>query len=676
MNKPTPSISLLSHGIFLLLSSLILLSLFTLLRAILILYNYELVVDTSSDEILHAFFMGLRFDLRLTVIASIPLIFALLSYTAMAWRSIYKIWLLVFISVVSFFGLVELDFYHEFHQRLNSLVFQYLEQDPDTVLSMLWHGFPIVKMGLVWIVIILCYRYLLHLADHVSQILISYQTSIIQRTFITRFSLFLLCTIIAVIAARGTLRQGPPLRWGDAYVSKSVFANQMALNGTLTLYSALKAHLHSADKHWTSDLTMPQAKKIVRNMLLSRFDQLRDPQQAVIRRVYTPLASNTLAIKNVVVILMESFSGHYTGALGDTNQITPAFDALAKKGLLFTRFFSNGSHTHQGLFATMACFPNLPGFEYLMQQPEGAHQFSGLPTLLSQQGFADRYIYNGDFSWDNQYGFFRNQGMQHFIGRNDFINPIVNDPTWGVSDQDMFNRAVEEFNHYHDDKPLYALLQTLSNHTPYALPDPLPIKPVTDQGSLNAHLTAMRYADWALGEFFKKIENTPFYQQTLFVIVGDHGFSDPLQITEMDLHRFYVPLLFIAPGIQEKFGQYIDTVGTQVDIVPTILGRLGTPTSHQCWGRDLLNLQNDDVGFGIIKPSGSDQRVALIQGNKILIHAQQSSSRLYQYQMGASPQALAIQHNTIENHTLMESQLDAYLYSATQSLINNTTGNK
>jgi phosphoglycerol transferase MdoB-like AlkP superfamily enzyme len=159
---------------------------------------------------------------------------------------------------------------------------------------------------------------------------------------------------------------------------------------------------------------------------------LVDADSAAIRRDFTPPAERTLPIRNVVVILMESFAGHFVGALGGTGDITPHFDKLAKEGLLFDRFFSNGTHTHQGMFATMACFPNLPGFEYLMRTPEGAHKFSGLPQLLSARGYDNLYVYNGNFQWDNQSGFFSNQGMTNFIGREDFVNPVYMDPTWGV----------------------------------------------------------------------------------------------------------------------------------------------------------------------------------------------------------------------------------------------------
>ncbi len=75
---------------------------------------------------------------------------------------------------------------------------------------------------------------------------------------------------------------------------------------------------------------------------------------------------------------------------------------------------------------------------------------------------------------------------------------------------------------------------------------------MTDRGSLNEHLTAMRYSDWALGQFFEQARKEPYFKETLFVVVGDHGFGNEQQITQMDLGRFNVPMLLIGPGVQEK----------------------------------------------------------------------------------------------------------------------------
>nr|WP_239685085.1 LTA synthase family protein [Ventosimonas gracilis] len=641
--------------------------LLSLLRGLLLWFNQDLIGAATANDLIQAFVNGLRFDLRLCVYIALPLSLSILCRPLMLRRGWQLIWLGFCAVSVILLGMIELNFYQEFHQRLNALVFQYLQEDPKTVLSMLWHGFPVVKLLLALALISAIVIFLLRRADKASRPISSENNASRPALLLQHSLVFVLCVVLSVLAARGTLRQGPPLRWGDAFTSESVFANHLGLNGALSLWTAAKARYLDDNKRHRPAMPQQQATALTRQMLLSAQDELIDQDSAVVRRVFTPPADGRLAVKNVVVILMESFAAHFVGALGSDAGITPEFDKLAKEGLLFTNFFSNGTHTHQGLFASMACFPNLPGFEYLMQMPEGSHHFSGLPQLLSPRGYEDFYVYNGDFAWDNQQGFFRNQGMSRFIGRYDFKNPVVFDPTWGVADQDMFDRGAEEI--ARQKPPFYALLQTLSNHTPYPLPDPLPVDKITDKGSLNDHLTAMRYADWALGQFFEKVRKLPQFNQTLFVLLGDHGFAAHEQLTEMDLFRHHIAMLMIAPGIQQRFGKTIDTVGSQVDMVPTIMGRLGQPVTHQCWGRDLLSLPAEDQGFAVIKPSGSDQTVALIKGKQMLVQPVDEAPRGYQIELGAHPQA-----NKAELPNEWRDQLAAYLQSATQSLLENTTG--
>ena len=665
-----------SHLAFTLLCALIMMVMFTLLRVALLVYNKEMILDTPASTFLEAFGNGLRFDARIVVYFSIPLLLALLSVKAMAMRGVLRFWLTAASSLALFLGLMEMDFYREFHQRLNGLVFQYVKEDPKTVMSMLWYGFPVVRYLLSWAVGTLILYFAFRGADRITRPSATSATAGTSRAvapWYGRAVVFVVLLLVCVVAARGTLRQGPPLRWGDAYTTDSNFANQLGLNGSLSLIAAAKSRFGDDRTNiWKATLEQPVATQTVRDMLLTENDKLVDPDTAPVRRDTTPPAEKTLPIKNVVVILMESFAGHSVGALGRPGNITPYFDELSKQGLLFERFFSNGTHTHQGMFATMACFPNLPGFEYLMQTPEGSHKLSGLPELLSARKFDDVYVYNGDFAWDNQSGFFSNQGMTTFVGRNDFVDPVFSDPTWGVSDQDMFNRGLEELKKREGKEPFYALLQTLSNHTPYALPTPLPVEPVTDRGSLNEHLTAMRYSDWALGQFFEKARKEPYFKETLFVVVGDHGFGNEQQISEMDLGRFNVPLLLIGPGIQEKFGARTDIVGTQVDIVPTIMGRLGGEFRQQCWGRDLLTLPEGDKGSGVIKPSGNDQTVAIISDDQLLVQPKDMPPKIWQYKLGANAEAKVVTDSPDE--AVLKQKLESFLQTATKSLLDNTAG--
>ena len=666
-----------SHLAYTLLSGLVLMVMYSLLRVALLVYNREMIGETPASTFIEAMGNGLRFDLRLTVYLIIPMLLVLFSSRLMAVRWLFRTWLTLAASATMFLGLMEMDFYREFHQRLNGLVFQYVKEDPKTVLSMLWYGFPVGRYLLAWAAATWLLSQAFKGVDRLTrtrrQLDVSTSSNRSVAPWYLRIGVLMVCLMITVVAARGTLRQGPPLRWGDAYTTNSNFANQLGLNGTLSLIAAAKSLTSDQRANiWKATLPQPLAQQTVRDMLLTPSDTLVDPDTAVVRRDSLPPVEKTLPIRNVVVILMESFAGHSVGALGSDANITPYFDKLSKEGLLFDRFFSNGTHTHQGMFATMACFPNLPGFEYLMQTPEGSHKLSGLPQLLSARKYDDVYVYNGDFAWDNQSGFFSNQGMTTFIGRNDFVNPVFSDPTWGVSDQDMFDRGAQELKAREGGKPFYALLQTLSNHTPYALPAELPVERVTGHGTLDEHLTAMRYADWALGQFFEKARKEPYFKDTLFIVVGDHGFGNDQQVTEMDLGRFNVPMLMIGPGVQEKFGQRSSIVGTQIDIVPTIMGRLGGESRNQCWGRDLLNLPEGDKGFGVIKPSGGELTVALVTGDRILIEPKEMEPRVYQYELGAKPHAELMPQQA--DLPQLRVKLESFLQTATKSLMDNTAG--
>ncbi|KQQ62031.1 hypothetical protein ASF66_10035 [Pseudomonas sp. Leaf129] len=670
-----------SHLAYTLLSGLAIMLMLSGLRLALLMYNREMIGDTPTSTFVEAFFNGLRFDLRLVVYLLIPLLLAVLSARAMRWRGLFRAWLTIASSVVLLCGLMEMDFYREFHQRLNGLVFQYVKEDPKTVLSMIWYGYPVVRYLLAWAFVTWLLSLVFKGFDRLTRPRVAAPANVGRSVapWYARVGVFVVILLIAVVAARGTLRQGPPLRWGDAYTTDSNFANQLGLNGSLTLIAAAKSRMsEDRDNIWKATLPQDQAQSTVRDMLLTPHDTLVDDDTAAVRRNFQPPQANTLPIKNVVVILMESFAGHSVGALGAEGNITPYFDKLAQEGLLFDHFFSSGTHTHQGMFATMGCFPNLPGFEYLMQTPEGSHKLSGLPEMLSAaRGYDDVYVYNGDFAWDNQSGFFSNQGMTTFIGRNDYVNPVFSDPTWGVSDQDMFNRGNEELaKRGAAGKPFYALLQTLSNHVPYALPAELPVDKVTGRGSLDLHLTAMRYSDWALGQFFEKARKEPYFKETLFIVLGDHGFGNEQQITEMDLGRFNIPLLLIGPGIQEKFGKVNHTVGSQPDVVPTIMGRLGGASQHQCWGRDLLNLPAGDPGFAVIKPSGSEQTVAIVKGDRILVEPRDMDTRLYRYQLGREFGAQLIPDTDANASDVpqLRAKLDSFIQTATKSLLDNTAG--
>ncbi len=662
--------TVLNNLVFILGLTTVFLLTFSFMRLLLLLYNRPLATAVPAKTMIRSFAIGCRFDM--IIIGSLmllPIIVQFFPQNSIS-RPFPLYWCSIIGSLALFLGVVELEFYRQFHTRLNSLVFEYIKEDPKTVSSMIWHGCPVLQYLGLWLIV--------STVMITGFIMIDTRTAILNLsadpgTLYQRLLIFLPLLILHAIACRGTLRSGPPLRWGDAYHSTNLFANHLALNGTYTLIKAvLDFKKRKKRKRWIGVMAETKALDKTRRLLLQTGDNLIDAENMPLKREHRPQAPET-TIKNVVVIMMESFSAQYVGAVGNQSGITPEFDRLAEEGVLFDHFFSNGTHTHQGIFATLAGFPNLPGFETLMQQPHGATGFSGLAELLRKRDSQNLYVYNGDFAWDNQEGFFRNQGMTNFIGRFDYDNPEFIDPTWGVSDNDMFNRAHLELEKLSADKPFFAILQTLSNHLPFTIPDPLPIAKVTGHGLLDGHLTAMRYADWALGQFFAKAKNSSYFDETLFVLLGDHGFCVQQQLTDIDLLRFHITLLLLAPGLKDKYGSRRSTVGTQVDVVPTIMGLLGKPFLHHCWGRNLLHLTDDDSGFGIIKPSSTEPTVAMLSGDRVLIHPPDGHhSQLYRYQLYPRAQAETCDNQPVAED--MESIMKAYIQTAMDALLTNRCG--
>ncbi len=663
--QPEPVVG---DALFLFGYALAFLTVMAVLRAILLYANLGLAEQIPQMDLARTFLIGLRFDLIITCILAAPLVLVLLLPDGLGRRRLALVWLGMTGSITVFAGVTELEFYRQFHTRLNSIAFHYLQEDSATVTSMIWHGFPVVRYLLLWLLLSALYILLLRWIDRLTT-----KRQAAGYHIAVRIPVFLLVSFLTLWGGRGTLRSGPPLRWGDAFHSQHLFANHLALNGTYTLAkAAMAASDKSKDHDWSTALPGDTAEALAREMLLTPSDTLIAPDRFPLLRLHRPEVRLEQAPKNIVFIIMESFSGQFTGTLGHDHGITPEFDKLAARGLLFDHFFSNGTHTHQGMFATVACFPNLPGYEYLMQQPEGQHRFSGLPALLKPMGLNDIYVYNGHFAWDNQEGFFRNQGMSRFVGRDDYANPVFVDPTWGVSDQDMFDRALDELNRLDSAQPFYAILQTLSNHTPYALPEDLPVERVSGFGNLDEHLTAQRYSDWALGRFFAKAATAPWFDETLFVIVGDHGFALDHQLSDIDLLRFHVPLLLLGRGIQDAYGSSNHTVATQTDVVPTAVSLLGRPFVHQCWGRDLLALPNNDPGLGVIKPSGSDQTVALLRGDRITIKPPEGRARSGSYSL--YPDKRYQPDDAGRRDGRAANELSAYIQVAMQALKTNQIG--
>lgn len=643
------------------------LGLFILFRGILILSTWSFHGDATPGLLFGSFAHGFLFDLSMAGRLSAP--FALW----MIWRPEpgrieRRVMLCLFglVAFLSIFALVaEVEFYKEFQVRLGPLALEYIgkPEDNKTIIGMIWHGYPVVRWMLlcfvVWGLFLWLGRWLLRTKTG----RIRWQTQAVASV---------LLIAATVISSRGGFR-GSPLRWGDAVFSQSAYANHMAQNGVFSLIDTVRhARKATASTRWKKLMPAPEAFQITRKMILLEGETPIQPEVFPLLRRSRPSAIELKKRpKNVVLVGMESFSARFCGATGAGFGATPNFDQLAREGILFDRAFSVSTHTAQGVFASLCSFANLPDYDGIMKHSLGAQKFRSLPSLLKESGFETLFLYNGDFAWDNKEGFFRGNGVNRFIGRKDYLNPVFVDPDWGVSDLDVFRRANEEFSSLAAKKQRFlGLILTLSNHAPFNLPKPEGLERIQGGDRQNQRINGMHYADWALGEFIKEARKSEWFNDTLFVFVGDHGFGIPPVLTQAGLLHQHVPLLFYGPEIFGDRHEARHQVASQLDILPTVLGLLELDVVHQSFGRDLFSLPPEDPGHAYLKASGSTV-VGWIQGNQILVASPGEPPSLHTYDLAFPPGASEnLARQNPERASQMEQQLRAFVVSGLTALQN------
>lgn len=668
--------------------------LYSVLRLILIARTYAPALATRSD-LAHSLLVGLRFDFATAVVIALPL-------TALAYipwtspnrgprtRTFFLTLTTALFGLITFTLLAEVEFFREFATRYNQLALRYLIH-PKTVGGMIWYDYPVLRYCLA----ILALTALVHLALRVS-LRFAYPSTppppppppppLGVRISIELASA-LLMVAITLIGARGGL-QKDPLTWGAAFTGPSEYANQMSGNGLYSLAGAAREMTSRSREAapWTNKLPLPEARSLARSLILAPTETLLDADHRTMLRAgdsgsFIHLRTADGKPPNVVVVMMESFSGRYVGALGAPRSFTPHFDALAKEGFLFDRILSAGSHTHQGIFATQLSFPNLPGYESLMESSAGNQDFLSLSRIFQSRAYHTFFLYNGDFSWDNMYGFFQKQGVSTFISGADMLAAAkYPDPVWGVSDTDLFARANKEFQAASTRGPFMAAVMTLSNHSPYLVPNIPPDHPTLSDldPKTRERLLAFQYADYALGQFIDEAKTLPYFKDTLFVFIGDHGTNVTPVFTDVHLLYHHIPLLFYAPGLLTDSGAPFTGIdhrtGSQLDVLPSILALLHlTDAPRSAWGRSLFNNTFTDGGLAVFKQTGGGHAVAIAQADTLLILGSAAGHPvLLNYNLGPSPAIHPVSDPALQSR--MQRDLQAYLQSALTDLTTQSAG--
>jgi phosphoglycerol transferase MdoB-like AlkP superfamily enzyme len=384
-------------------------------------------------------------------------------------------------------------------------------------------------------------------------------------------SLRLAVTIVfiggCVFGIRGRVGYNP-IKISEAYYCNDSFLNQLGINPAFNL---LTSSLDDMRKENKEIHLMPYGKAITMARTSLGITGKVDSLNVLGRDIK---ACGTPKKHNVVVILMESMSGSLMQTFGQKEPLTPTLDSLFNHSLAFTNCYSAGIHTNQGMTATLYSFPAIMS-RNLMKGTVTPHR-DGIPTVLKKYGYHNLFFMTHEAQYDNMKAFFSTNGYDDIYSQENYPkNQVVN--SFGVSDHFLFNYSLPVINKAAKrGKPFFATLLTISNHPPYVIP------PYFHAKTSKPETQIVEYADWAIGDFLRKAKQQPWYKNTIFVILADHGKLVGNSNCELPVSYNHIPLMIFGAGVPVV---KINHIMEQIDVMPTLL--------------HLLNMSYKYNGFGI-----------------------------------------------------------------------------
>ena len=348
---------------------------------------------------------------------------------------------------------------------------------------------------------------------------------------------------------------------------------------------------------------------------------------SIIADIHTMQSDSTLQVlntdrPNIVLLLLESWSADVVASLDSANRagVTPGFAKLEEEGLLFTRFYSNGHRSQQAISGILSDFPplqsnditdNFPLYRYLQS----------MPKYLMEKGYGTAFYFGGDLNYGNIRAFVLWHEFQKIFEGKDFPKGTPKGKL-SVPDQYLFAQALNDQKKANE--PFFNMIFTGSSHSPYD--EPKVVRQLTWNVEQLPYLNSVKYSDSCIYDYIKKAQRLPWYNNTLFILVGDHSHATYRGHYINSPAYMHVPMLWLGGALKEEFkGQRVETIGTHVDLYRTLMCQMGDTATKTYRGVDMFNASNKgfayyetNMGMGWITPEGSllyDAEVGKITDN-------------------------------------------------------------
>ncbi len=624
------------------------LPLLSLSRAALMLWQSERVAATGIWSTM--LLQGVRVDVIQLSLLALPLLLLapLLAGKRLwpAWRRLNIGWMTLIIGTLALLEIASPAFISEYDSRPNRLFIEYLKY-PNEVVAMLWSGFRLHLVGGL-LVTGLC-------GWSAWRIMRAWQRREAPWSGWKLWLSWPLLVLICALAIRSSL-QHRPANPATFALTADPMVNTLILNSAWSVVYAIYDMQHEANsseiygKMDTAD--MLAEFRNARASFGNPHPLVGDPeiptlvdQKATIRRA-KPL--------NLVIILEESLGATFVESLGGV-PVTPNLEKLKQEGWWFEQLYATGTRSVRGIEAVTTGFLPTPA-QAVVKLSLAQRNFATLASILGRRGYESEFIYGGEAHFDNMRGFFTGNGFNRVTDEKDYKNPIFMG-SWGASDEDLFNKTLERLDTKHKEGiSSFTLVFTSSNHSPFEFPDgriELYEQPKATDNN------AVKYTDHALGDFIAKAKASPYWQDTLFVVVADHDIrvrGDSM----VPVERFHIPGLILGADLKPK---RVKTVASQIDLAPTLLSLMGIDAKHPMPGRDLTREADDVPGRAMMQ---YEQNYGWMEGNRMVVLRPEKAPAFAHYDRTkkrlGNEEAAPADGDALAKRALAHALLPAWLY--------------
>lgn len=560
-----------------------------MMRAMFLMFNGKISSTFTINEILQTFWYGLRIDISASAyLTAIPLLLWLAArLTNNKWPDyLLTFYNIIIIVIVVGISIIDAELYSFWGQKLNAYAssFAKFPKEMFSFSSGVSIGRLVFFISFISFLVKITYDNLPVKLNFIEQQL---KIGITLLTFIAMGG-------VLFLFIRGSIGMSP-INQSFAYFSNKPYLNHAAVNTVWNFVASISEQSNGEQVNHYQFMEKEAAEQLIDSLM-----QKQDSSNQVSVQLFNQPKPD------ILLIILEGWTADVVGFTGGEQEVTPHFNQLAQESFVYTNFYANGNRTDKGLAAIISAQPALANSS-IVNKIEKFSQLPAIPNSLKKIGYQSAFIYGGEAEFANMKAYWLNSGYTNITDIHQFDKAILPE-SWGVHDNELFEKVLEKMGKL--PSPKFVTTLTLSSHEPYQVPHK---SNFTQQTQADLYRNAVHFSDECLHQFITKAKTQPWYNNTIIVIMSDHGHQEPKGRSAYEPGKFHIPFMITGGALNNDLkGKQVYCYSQQTDFAKGILQQFKLPSNEFRWSNNLFDTSRNGYatytfsnGIGIINGTGN-----------------------------------------------------------------------